>query len=113
MNSVLNPEVRSSTGGAHAEIAGLGAIALVAMALLTFGYSVRGKTADVAGAASPAVTTGVASEKPAQPASPDEPMSKPSTSRWSADEPPAAGVSPTSPVPGSGSAPAGSYGNQK
>lgn len=72
-----------STGSALPELAGIGAVALVAMALLTFGYKHRGYDTAQTVTPPPAQTTGAASEqmtKPTLPRSTPADLANPPTS---------------------------------
>ena len=71
-----------SGAGALPEIAGLGAVAIVAMALLVFGYNARKDTAQTATAPTPPATSAAATDQmtdPARPRTNPADMSKPPT----------------------------------
>ena len=77
----IDTRATGSTGSALPELAGVGAVALVAMALLTFGYKHRGY--DTAQTATPTQTTGAASDqmtKPTLPRSNPADLANPPTS---------------------------------
>ena len=99
----IDTRTSGSTGSALPELAGIGAVALVAMALLTFGYKHRGY--DTAHTATPASTqtTGAASEqmtKPTLPRSNPADLANPPTSF------PGASGNPTDPTRNSPANPA-------